>query len=73
MYAESVFFGRKTFSSFLKASLTELEGGRYAGGSQPSCSFYLSKKIRDDVDVCVYIDSGPYLIYGSNRLEAEIS
>ena len=37
---ESNFYQKKsTFSSFQKASSTELESGKYAGGSRPSCAF----------------------------------
>ena len=30
-------FEKKVVSSFQDASLTNLEGGKYAGGSRPSC------------------------------------
>ena len=48
---EGVFFGRKTLSSFWKASSKKLEGGKYAGGSQPSC--FLSEQLKFQPEVCL--------------------
>ena len=40
-----VFSGKRTFSFFKNASLIKFEGGKFAGGSGPSSSQFLSKEV----------------------------
>ena len=48
---KKIFFEKKTFSSFWKASLTKLEGGKYSGCCRPSCYYCRQRRPKQILDL----------------------